>query len=649
MSSTLWTLILSIGLSGCGGKEPVDNPSVFINSPCESLNESLCAFPYPSSFFQRQDTTSPTGYRLAFPNGVLPTINTRAADPQFWNERDGFSPLTPVLTHFQDVSLEGVVGHQNLADYLADDVKTVLWDVESGERIPHFVELDMRHEDDQRRAFTIRPVRPIPWGHRVVVGIRNLETLDGDKMQPSPTFADLRDQTTDSDYDLTDRQIHFDTLIFPELERTGFQRGELQLAWDFVVSSKEGTTGKLIQMRDDALSHFDNQETDYNIVFDQQYDLQENPYIARHIEGTLNIPYYTELPEPGQVLSRDVNNLPMFMGMRERPFTLLIPHSVYEDTEPAPIIQYGHGLLGSQEEVLDEAITSVAHEMGAILLATDWAGLCSEDLNYVSTMLVNDLDRFAMVPERSQQGFIDALMALNIVQRDIAQSALFQRTDGSRLINSEQVYFYGNSMGSIFGLPYVAMNPQIDRAVLGVAGSTFSLLLPRSLNFGTFYGLLQNLYPDQLETALWLGLLQTLWDSGEASGYLDSVSIDPLSSNDAKSLLVQTGIGDAQVHTLGAHILMRGVAGGLIANPNREVWGLDVLTDGQIGTGMVEWDYGMTEPAENVPPIRQQNIDVHRSVREEEPAKQQLIHFLETGELVNFCDGPCISENGLVE
>jgi hypothetical protein len=303
--------------------------------------------------------------------------------------------------------------------------------------------------------------------------------------------------------------------------------------------------------------------------------------------------------------------------------------------------------LGSKDEVLNEDVIDVANAYGAVVLGTDWSGLCSQDLNSVSSMIVNEIDRFAIVPERSQQGFIEAMMALKIAQDQIVADPNLLKPSGQSAIESSEAVFYGNSMGAIFGVPYTAMNPSFERVVLGVPGSTFSLLLPRSLNFGSFYGLLQNLYPDHLETAFWLGAMQTLWDSAEPSGYMDSMAIDPLPNTSPKDVLLQAGIGDAQVHTLGAHILLRGMGGGLLANPTRVVWGLDEMEDGASGIGLTEWDYGMTEPVENVPPIREQNIDVHRSVRDEEIAQRQLVYFLQTGEMIDFCEGPCVSEFGL--
>ena len=54
--------------------------------------------------------------------------------------------------------------------------------------------------------------------------------------------------------------------LFSQLEQTGFLRSDLQLAWDFVVASKESTPQKLIHMRDDAQVRHDNGETGYTIL-----------------------------------------------------------------------------------------------------------------------------------------------------------------------------------------------------------------------------------------------------------------------------------------------------------------------------------------------------------------------------------------------
>ena len=45
--------------------------------------------------------------------------------------------------------------------------------------------------------------------------------------------------------------------------------------------------------------------------------------------------------------------------------------------------------------------------------------------------------------------------------------------------------------------------------------------------------------------------------------------------------------------------------------------GLDEVDDGVMGSGLVEWDFGMTEPVENVDLVPYKGFEVHRTVRME--------------------------------
>jgi hypothetical protein len=147
------------------------------------------------------------------------------------------------------------------------------------------------------------------------------------------------------------------------------------------------------------------------------------------------------------------------------------------------------------------------------------------------------------------------------------------------------------------------------------------------------------MYPNPLDIALWMGYMQTLWDSGESSGYLRTWSESPLSGNTARDALLQVAIGDAQVSTLGAHFQARGLGAALIDPPAREVWGLQTVPSGSTGSGLVEWDYGAEEPVENIPP--DEDTDTHEGPRRELEAQEQMHLFFSTGTLVNTCDGVC--------
>ena len=636
-------------LPACGGGESEEEQPVTGEfSVCDPLDEGLCAFPFPSTFYMREDSESESGWRLDYRLGSLPAPRTSdlIPDPALWNERDGVSPLTPIMTFFEELSLDGVIGHDDLGAYLDDDVKSVIVDVETGERIPHFVELDMSHNQDDRRALILHPVEPMRWGGRYVVGLRGLERSDGGPVEVSSAFASLRDSEATRDYDIEGRRELYDEVIFPTLEATGFEREELQLAWDFVVASKEGTTGKALFMRDDMLARLPDGGPTYRLDEVVTHTPEEDPHIAKRLFGVMTVPYYTDDPGPNTLLSRDESGMPFHQGDVERPFTVLVPHSLHSEGRSGPILQYGHGLMGSQGQVESGFLEEFADEYGYVLLATDWTGMSGEDVESIIEMIINEIDRFPIIPERSQQGIIEMIAAMEMMTGDLANDPelMVAGSDGEPIsvVDVSRRFYYGNSQGGILGTPYLALSPSVDRGVLGVGGGPYSLLLPRSVDFDGYFILLKSLFPDYMDISLWIGLWQVLWDSAEPSGYLDSIAHDPLGENSPKQALIQVAIGDAQVTTLGAHIQARGIGAGLIAEPTREVWGLDELPNGAVGSGLVEWDYGLEEPFESIPPDPE--TDPHGTLRKEPEGQEQMHHFFATGELVNFCDGPCVVE-----
>ena len=174
--------------------------------------------------------------------------------------------------------------------------------------------------------------------------------------------------------------------------------------------------------------------------------------------------------------------------------------------------------------------------------------------------------------------------------------------DSIPLINPDQAYYYGNSQGAILGGAYIALSPDIERATLGVGGAPYHILLNRSADFDPFFLLYKTMYPEPLDVQLLLALSQQVWDSGESSGYLNAVTRDPLPGATQKDVLLHVAVADAQVTTLGAHIMARAYDAKLIEEPFRPVWGLETVSSGHQGSALVEFDYGLYEPPENIPP-----------------------------------------------
>ena len=124
-------------------------------------------------------------------------------------------------------------------------------------------------------------------------------------------------------------------------------RADLQLAWTFTTGSLEYTTGWLVAMRDDATARVPVDGPAYTVL-----SVRDNvsDTIFRTIEGEMTVPYYmTDLAQPGATLIIDDDNQPVYQGELAVPFTVHIPHSCLG--QACPIVQYGHGLLSTREEV----------------------------------------------------------------------------------------------------------------------------------------------------------------------------------------------------------------------------------------------------------------------------------------------------------
>jgi hypothetical protein len=130
---------------------------------------------------------------------------------------------------------------------------------------------------------------------------------------------------------------------------------------------------------------------------------------------------------------------------------------------------------------------------------------------------------------------------------------------------TQRLYYDGNSQGGIIGGALIAVEPDLDRGVIGVPGMNYSTLLTRSTDFGTgkppdptnpglpeyAYPLYQS-YPNELERPLLFSMMQTLWDRGEADGYALHMTSDPLPNTPAHKVLMQAGLGDHQVTQIAA-------------------------------------------------------------------------------------------------
>ena len=637
-------------LAACGGNDddkPSGNDIEEVYSGCDPLDEGLCALPYPSSYFQ-VDADTPSGKQNAFFDESLP-MNRDAVrtNPELWNRLDGFSTATPMLAYFDNVSLDGVVGHDDIGAFMDADVKTIVLNADTMERVAHFVELDETAEDPSERTLIIRPIEPMAYGTRHIIAIRGLTLNGGGDVPVSDAFAALRDGDETDTWDVEGRRDHFDNDIFPALESAGFPRSELQLAWDFTTISQESSIGNIVHMRDDALSKLPADGPAYTID-DGRTEISDcsvpGTTIHKTIYGHVNVPLYTDKDGPGARLNFDDHFLAQQNGSTDPEFMIRVPCSLAENPTQTPmILQYGHGLLGDLSEARTGWLSSFANDHGYVVFAMTWTGMSELDVGPIVLMLASDISDFGLLPERCQQGFVEWVYGLRMMQTSFVDDpSMLYGDPGAEisLIDGAPIGYYGNSQGAILGGAYTAISPDLERIVLGVGGAPYSLILSRSLDFDPFFLVFKQKFIDHRQITLLLVAVQTLWDPAESSGYLHHMTEDPLPGTKTKTVLIQVGRGDAQVSNLGAAVNARSYGATTVAPQTREVWGVDEAQPGFSGSALVEFSYSDVpeEPFLNLPP--EEGSDTHECPRREPAGQLQIRDFLETGVVNQYCDGP---------
>lgn len=630
--------------SGCRGKTDDDSagPAGEL-SGCDPVDPALCALPYPSGYFQVDDAGEGSGKRNAYGPTALPINRDDVPlQPDLLNERDGYSTLTPLVTFFDDVSLDGTLTQDTLGDYTAADAKTVLLNAATGERVPHFVELDMTAEEPGERLLILRPVAPMDHGARYVVGIRGLTTNAGGPVAVSPAFAGLRDGDDKAHPDVPLLRDRYENGIFDVLEADGFPRADLQLAWEFTTVSRENLHKDVLHMRDDALASLPADGPEYTIDSVETGDCAGGDTIHTTIEGTVTLNRYLDTDAPGSVIVRGADGLPAVQGETHPNFLIRIPCSLAENPRQAPLIlHYGHGLLGSRGEARTGWLSAMANEHSFVVFAMDWNGMAEPDVGGITIMLASDVSDFRMIPERSEHGLIEKVVGLRMMQTSIVDDPALE-FGGVPILEGAPLGYYGNSQGGILGAAYLAVSPDLERGVLGVPGMPYSTLLSRSVDFDPFFLIFQQKYLDHREITLILMVMQTLWDPGEPSGFAEAVNEVPLPNTPPKDVLLQVGIGDAQVTPLGAHVMARAFGAKTVAPQTRPIWGVDEAQPGFTGSAIVEFGYSDVPeaPKTNVPPNGE--TDTHECPRREPAGQQQIADFLLTGAVTQHCDGPCI-------
>jgi hypothetical protein len=640
---------------------------------CDPLDKAACLLPFPNNAFTRADKSTPTGRRLALRNALMPkNAKGKAITAAPYNAFDGFSPGSVILTKVAGLDTPGAlaktnpVGLRKLSRYTAKTEPVLVVDEKTGKRWPIWVELDSNATTAKQRVVEIHPSRNFLEGHTYVVALRNLKRASGKRIGAGRAFAKLRgSKKPGARY----------ARIFKALSKAKVKRdGSLFLAWDFTVASRPSLSSRLLHIRDDAFRQLGDTNLADGVIAGgvPQYTLQEKPLtgddakyagrFAHVLEGTITVPCYLNKPgcAPGASFhyARSGDFLPSQMpGNTVQAHFICVVPAAATPSAPARLSLYGHGLLGSDREVFTNPdIPEMAQEHDFVFCATPWEGMSSADIPNAGSVL-GDLSGMPTIADPLQQGMVNALYLGRLMAhpQGLAANPLLQ-SGGQPIAKSGELFYDGNSQGGIEGGALTAVAPDFRRAVLGVPGINYSVLLPRSRDWDTYSLVMYPAYPKQLERPLALDLIQILWDRGEPDGYAQHMTTSPLPGTPSHTVLLHVAFGDQQVtqyqadveaRTIGARIHVPILAPG--RSPQLEPsFGIPPIGAYPFGgSAIVYWDAGAARVA--APPLVNQpnraKEDPHEYPRRTPAARQQKSDFLQpNGVVTDPCGGaPCVA------
>jgi hypothetical protein len=644
-------------------------------SGCDVLDTRSCLLPFPSDAYTVEDTATATGRRVALPQGLLVNTAGQPLDPTEWNRNDGFSPSTPILVHVPgiDPDLTNLPTEGDIGMSVTAESATVIVDLDSGQLVPHWAEMDRQTTNDADRALILRPAISLRETHRFAVALRDLRDANGLVLDSPIAFEVLRDNRPTDDPGLEERREDYET-VFTELAAAGVNRADLYLSWWFTVASADSLAGNVLAMRDDAFGRLAGGAPAFEVNGARTDGLQ--PGVAKIVNGSYEVPLYlTERGRPGGVLNIDPGTgEPVASGTFTATFVCAVPEQAVESGEAIPVV-YGHGLLGSAGEAQSSQVQHTAAELNAVYCATNWIGLAAEDVLYAIEALA-DISKFPAMPDRMQQSLINTLYLgrLMIHEDGMGSDPEFQTTAGASLFNTESAYYDGNSQGAIMGGAVTAIAQDWTKASLGVGGMNYSTLLNRSTDFDTYAAVLRNSYPNALDQQIVFGILQMLWDRGETSGYVQHLTDRTYDLTPPKEVLMTIAFGDHQVANVTADNIARTlgipmyrpalpVGATIVPEPFYDI--KPIRSFPHVGSALYYWDSGtMAPPAGNITPRMSQRwiagcsganadqadsprcADPHEDPRRQpEGIEQKRAFFQPGGAITNVCrDQPCIAK-----
>ena len=634
-----------LSLLGCPAqKAPL--PPLDLPEGCQPLlGGHDCTGPFPSDFFRTEDASLPSGHRLQLTREAKIRTATGLSDPHAWRPVDGASLAPTLVTAFPGgLSPDGLpAALGDAAASVAAEANTLWVEVGTLRRIHHFVDLDPRAKSPDRQAVVFHTREGLKETTRYVVALRRQKAPDGSPAVTPEGFRRIRDNEAAGDPQLEPLAARFEQEVFPVLAAAGWDRKDVQLAWDFTTGTRANVTRDMLRVRELTLQWL---ATHTPAVTVTKVEENTEPELWRTVQGTIEAPLFLEENVPGAALHMGADGQVAQNGTTTFPFLVQVPVSVRDmATEASPLL-YGHGFFGSEYELTYGAAVKMAERLKVVTVAIPWAGMAGEDSPIVGGAILGEPTNTLKFSDRIHQGMAHWLVLAHAVEGPLRTQAAFARPGGDPVFAPDASRYLGISQGHILGGTMNALNPKARRVILNVGGASFTTMMMRARPFNGFLLLIENSIRDPLEQQKFISLLQAPFDRVDPASYAPLLLQEKLPGSPAdRRVLMQAGLGDTSVPNVGSYLHAQ-LLGLPHLQPSPAPVPLLQPVDGPVeGSAFVLFGYGLDlEPLYGRAEPAPVSTEVHEGIRRTEAALSQMDRFLRDGIIQNTCSGPCDPE-----
>ena len=200
---------------------------------CDNINPIHCMLPFPSNAFLVDDSNTITEKRINYSPNSLPGSGSKSViEIPLINQMDGFSTSTQIMTAFSSTpNIDMLANQNNIAPSMNLEHQTLLMNMNTGELVEHWVELDARAEDGEEVILHIRTIKHLQFNTEYGVLVHGLSNKSGELIQPSEALNAIMNGNITDSIDIEERRNEISLLIDYFIEDMNTEKSDIQAIW----------------------------------------------------------------------------------------------------------------------------------------------------------------------------------------------------------------------------------------------------------------------------------------------------------------------------------------------------------------------------------------------------------------------------------